>query len=219
MKQSYILSLCCVIIISIICLYAFFLTKHQKEDNNLIHIDINIVPNQSTYNIHLLATGTQQNNTIMWKSDIQSNNNEWNRLWNTQTTLSYLIGTNTISEFIINSMSGSNFLPSAYIIFIDDIVIPQLWNNLALSWTLQQLWAHHTKNLFTTQYSWISTGTDNLWTRQKVSLSVKLYCSPLYYLWFRSSCSLEWTITITTPLTSGPIWAKIQGQFSTSHLQ
>lgn len=208
------------IVISILWYSSILLTQNQRKDNNSNHMTLEITPQHSSYRLILVTTGDYQEENLVFTSDIRSYNIDHNELRHVNSTLSYDISNHHINRLIINTISGSDHLSSASLIFINDIIIPQIGNNLILSWTiLNNLSMKQSDSLFTTSYIWTATWQDSLWTRQHITIWIQQYCSPLYYIWRKEYCSIQWNINITTPLTSGPIWAKIQGQFSTSHLQ
>lgn len=218
MKLSYL-----IITVGIIIVFlggSIIYTNYARKIHNASLINLTITPPWNSYTINIVSTGQHDlyNQNILLTADIQSNNNMQELLRKSNTTVYYNQENNTINNVAINTITWSTYLPSAYRIFIDDVVIPKLGENL-LSQNVITINKEIIKGLFSHTLIWTFTGQDSLWTRQSISLSITTYCNPLYYVWRSASCTLGGNITISTPLTSGPILWKIQGKFKTSVLQ
>lgn len=185
------------------------------HDTNNIKILTTLESGQSfliqwTYNIN--------NSKKFFSWTIQGWSNNIISLFKSRFTLEYVTTSHNIHWFSIHEISEYQNLDHAEIVFIEDLILPNLNTNL-IKTPLQHIDFQNKKQLLTntTTWHWIYTTHNNI--KQSFQIHIQRYCSSRYYLWWKDICSINGTINLTTPLVSGPISWKIQGSFWTSILQ
>ena len=200
----------------------FFINKNINNSQDtriqLINNHITLLPNDNSYIIEITWTGQQEDMRVILHQTLTSISDNKEPLRKSNILFVYNSRDNILENLTIESLSWSDTLDHAYLVFIDDILSSKLGSNLLWSgWVLGD--KKQTANLFAHKYERTITRLDTTWSRQNMMFSYSITCSILQYFSITKHCSVDGDFSVSTPLSSGPILWKIQGQFSTSVLQ
>lgn len=215
-KRIWMISIILIIIVIIISYRIINHTNKPKEWNN--HITLTISPSYSS-GLFILS-GYRQNidNILIFSGEIKNYDYTNEEIFTSRVNVQYNTQSNKISSFIIYDILAQSGLQYAYRVFINQMIIPNLGKELIPN--SQQQTTHTTKySLRNTKYEWQTQHKTHNGFIQKIHIIITKKCSIRTIISTTKTCKLNGELSLNTPLSSGPIFWKIQGIIISSVLQ
>lgn len=195
-----------------------FFSEERYSTPSSINFLITIAPEHESYIIESKGKAEKQEDLMSFYQYFTGVSLEDNTLWSAEISFLYDIENNTLDDFIVVDITGSEYLDYASLVFLEELILPMVGKNL-FSWATDLGERSIRKGFFNTSYTRNLLRKDTIGNRQNIILSLVHSCKLWYYFWREKECSVYGDYSVSTPLNSWPLRGRLEGLFSTSLLQ